>query len=412
MENENTDTLYDQVYEWSQSKAKHANIGIDTKGVREVETQMRVYGRRLKEARRFYLDDDFVATALEMSRDLDRLQYWINLARLPYENIWIEFDARQKVLSSWVQGHLHNNVAPSTPPDLTDVSPAIGWLLHQTNEDTGAWVASQFSPVANNKGVLHEGEITTTPVAWICSPEGDATLPLRAPDKLTLLHKLLPLYTEHVANMGIGATTSNAYDGKSCVILPWVANRLGVAVEPIWNMAFNSILIGTKMHVQEKHLKEDLARHITYILREDIGIMRFMIAVLALLNAAPNVKHVPVKQQGFRRKGLKRLEYLGHSKIILELPKRKTIKVLYGALDYASHERRRLRGHMVRGHFRQVEHGKARIVCDHIPTLVENGLGICLQCERLIRWIPSHPRGDATLGWVTHDYEIKASDNV
>jgi hypothetical protein len=44
-----------------------------------------------------------------------------------------------------------------------------------------------------------------------------------------------------------------------------------------------------------------------------------------------------------------------------------------------------------------------------MPTIVEHGLGMCENCEMLIRWIKVHKRGDPELGMVEHDlYEVTA----
>jgi hypothetical protein len=76
--------------------------------------------------------------------------------------------------------------------------------------------------------------------------------------------------------------------------------------------------------------------------------------------------------------------------------------------DYFKHESARRRRHKVRGHWRVIEKGKRLPVpCNHRPTMVEGGVGICLACERLIRWIPWFMRGDASLGFVEQDYTVE-----
>lgn len=409
--------FYDNVQTWTQGKAAKANVAFRTAGMETVEAQMRLYGQRLTKAKRFHLDNNFVATALELSRDLDRLQYWVNLARLPYEDVWIEFDPRFKVQESWNQGHYHHpDWHNPEPPDLDQVSPEMGILFHQTNADSGAWDATIFGIVTG--GALSHGQVTPTPVQWICAPEGSALLPVQ---HKRLIQKLFPIFTQDTANVGIGATMEGL--GDQYIILDWVANRIACALEPTWYAGMQEHLATVpefptskavrnaieQVEASVKFVDDTLTDHLLYVLHEDRGIMRFIIAVLALMSNAAEVRQVVVPAAGHRGLPGKRLPYLGHSTITLDLPRRKPIRVFAKELDVASALRRHNRAHTVRGHFRMVEHGKGGFRCDHVPTMVENGLGICLRCERLIRWIPNHVRGDAELGWVTHDYEVTST---
>lgn len=419
-------TLADDVLAWTFGKPSEANIMLEPRNSNvAVASHMRSIRNRVKSARRFYLDDEFVETALDISRDLDRLQHWVNLARLPYENVWIEFNAQAKVLASWKQGHFQENISDIVPiysqegkPDLKDVPEKFGFLITQLDADSGMWASENFAPVAGGK--LDKGKITTIPLSWVLSPEGDATLPLKSPlgkeyhqirQMFGTYNKLLGLHEKGFENAG--ALGISAFDpvSQQFALLPWMNNRIALCMEP---MHLHSLADYLKIHdneAQNASVTEQLVRHLWYVLKEDRGIMRFLISVLALMNNAPNIKRIPVANPGHRQTRGRNLEYLGHSIVTLDLPKKKTITVLTKALDFASNERRRNRGHEVRGHFRQIERGKAPLAyrCEHVPTLVENGVGICMRCERMIRWIPSHARGDAELGWVTHEYNVVTS---
>src|SRR5215472_13022975 len=50
------------------------------------------YRALLRQAMRFRLDDDFVRLATNMSHDYDRLIQMNDLAELPYDVAWFEFD--------------------------------------------------------------------------------------------------------------------------------------------------------------------------------------------------------------------------------------------------------------------------------------------------------------------------------
>lgn len=135
-----------------------------------------------------------------------------------------------------------------------------------------------------------------------------------------------------------------------------------------------------------------------------------IVIILALLAEAPNIKESVKPKEGFRYKGMYKLPYFSHSIIRLKLPKKKPVRYVMRLIDKASDNARKLRAHTVRGHFRQIERGKPLpYPCKHEPVMVENGLGMCKKCERMIRWVPSHTRGDSSIGWVYHDYRIESS---
>jgi hypothetical protein len=108
------------------------------------------------------------------------------------------------------------------------------------------------------------------------------------------------------------------------------------------------------------------------------GELRYVWALLASINDLP-VGIAPVtRSRGFiaRRNYQK---FMGYSTITLNLPKRMTEKRLARILVSIS----RRRAHEVRGHFKRVGKDKVR------------------------KWIKEHVRGDASLGWVTHNYLVK-----
>jgi hypothetical protein len=108
--------------------------------------------------------------------------------------------------------------------------------------------------------------------------------------------------------------------------------------------------------------------------------LRYAWAFLASLNQAP-ITRLPVRAQGgFVARGSYR-KYLDHTLITIKLPPSKIMKAARAIAKVISGPRI---GHTVRGHWRK----------DHW----HDGEQI---------WIKEHQRGDASLGFVTHDYWIK-----
>lgn len=113
---------------------------------------------------------------------------------------------------------------------------------------------------------------------------------------------------------------------------------------------------------------------------ESIGDARFLVAILAMINSVPISS--TVTQTGGRRVGRKgRVSaYLGHTTVTIEYPHKEVRLKLRQALT----EQAKRRAHMVRGHWRHYKNPERRV------------------------WIAPHQRGDASIGFVTHDYNVTA----
>ena len=106
---------------------------------------------------------------------------------------------------------------------------------------------------------------------------------------------------------------------------------------------------------------------------------------------------------------MNQLPYFGSSVISLAIPAEDRLAYARKALDKAARqEAQRRRLHTVRGHWHVVDAKPVTHLCRHFPTMVEDGLAVCERCERLVRWIESHERGDPTVGIVDHRYEVTA----
>lgn len=211
-------------------------------------------------------------------------------------------------------------------------------------------------------------------------------------------------WPSHLAGIGMGLATASG-DGIAFVNEPWIQDSLALALEPSWRVRLAAGASGAKN--DPAHDTETIAS-LQRLVREEAGIIRFVATVLAMLAAAPDVERIAAPFGGHRYAGGRKVPLLGHNTVSIKLPKKKPQRYLVGELYKAARDRRRHRAHEVRGHFRMIERGKLLPRrCDHHPTMVENGVGICLRCERLIRWIAPHNRGDLGLGWIDHDYILE-----
>jgi hypothetical protein len=105
--------------------------------------------------------------------------------------------------------------------------------------------------------------------------------------------------------------------------------------------------------------------------------MRYMWALLSTINTLPVSNKFVAASKGYVAKGRYR-RFVDHSVVTLNVPETRYRRIAAHAIAVA-----RRRAHEVRGHWRKDWRHPG---------------------ERL--WIAEHQRGDASLGFVTHDYEV------
>src|SRR5262249_33787458 len=139
--------------------------------------------------------------------------------------------------------------------------------------------------------------------------------------------------------------------------------------------------------------------------RELSGVLRWIVCLLACINELPRDVRPVATRPGKRPVGLHMLPYLRHSNLSLRLPRDNRVVWAPRQLDKSFRNAQRAQ-HGVMGHWRVIERGKSTHICRHLPTMVEEGVGICERCEMLVRWIDAHTRGDPALGIVEHTYDV------
>jgi len=119
-------------------------------------------------------------------------------------------------------------------------------------------------------------------------------------------------------------------------------------------------------------------------------------ALLATVNDLPvTIEHI-VPSKGYISRGQYK-KFLKHSIIHLTVPETRWRKLV---LKTSAILRRR--AHQVRGHWRRDWRNPLTPTCEH----VFNEELVCTRCHGHKIWIAEHQRGDASLGFVTHDYDV------
>lgn len=133
------------------------------------------------------------------------------------------------------------------------------------------------------------------------------------------------------------------------------------------------------------------------------GCMRRVWALLATLNDVPAIATEVRQAKGFVAKGRYRT-FLDHKTLTINIPQKSYTKVARNLIALA-----RRRAHQVRGHFRVDWRNPPSKRCS---AFLANGIhawdtnNTCTVCRGHRLVIPEHQRGDASLGFVTHDYAV------
>lgn len=143
-------------------------------------------------------------------------------------------------------------------------------------------------------------------------------------------------------------------------------------------------------------------RALETLLREFIGELRFVWALLAAINDTPLATRNIAADGGYVARGRYR-KFLDHTTISIILPRGRDATTVAREII----ERMRRRRHDVRGHWRDDWRFPGAPGCEH-DWLDTGDTLICQrpECGKRRMWIHEHARGDASLGFVRHDYAV------
>lgn len=340
------------------------------------ERQMLQYRMWIRQARRFVISDSMSDLVVQASLRLDKMPLWIVLARIPFDVCWFEIDNHQHILS------LQRHSTLGHPVNLDEVARKTGWLLVRDKPHPTRWFAFEFASLAPTEDDLIVGRRDRSDIvvpglaAYVLDPDGHPGSPALGGlgiKPLSVEVPALPAYIEHVL-WGIN-------DPRGNVMAPeWALHRINAFMEPLLRTKYRHPFNRSKTYQMDRFIQTQMV--------ENRGIMRFIVTLLAAVNDVPVLYKDVEARPGHAKTRLKKVPYLSHQVITIKAPKAKPVEWLIKKLDGAAGSRKKR--HEVRGHWRVLINRKTRVVQGRT-------------------WIPSHQRGDASLGYVKHDYIIEPS---
>jgi hypothetical protein len=391
------------------------------------------YRQWLRQAHRFVIDDDMVEKIVEVSsaRNTDpnmdkeeKKRRFVNtiketgerihLARLPYPVMWFEYDNHVRIGAILKHGTFND------PFGGYDAIPKRnGYLLVRDPVVETRYVIFIFSGNCDGKDDPRYDVIrpisfmvdTDGPLAYDANIHGARTLATCAFGERSRLDeylKKIPNATKEfnealvpTAMMPLGYPLS-AYE-----MVPY-RHQVYAATSLITQRYIDHLVRNyhdTGYDIQEK--VKILTNVCQENLRESSGDVRFVATFLAMLNNVPVIT-TAMKVTGQRHVGHRKFAaYLSYSRITLKLPKRNPVQYVDRTLRNAYGETRK--AHEVRGHWCH-DHSSGRLTCDHVYGRMDRpNHEQCVRCGSHRWWRHEHVRGDASKGWVKHDYVVEPS---
>lgn len=363
----------------------------------------------LENARRFIADEPMSAFMADLSTQaftkgevakgmVARIADSLRLqARLPHPTIWIEYHLREYQRRSMElrnQTHLNPDESPLRE----------GWLIQQHPSIRTAYLMHSFtcSDIPDYKGM----NVWTFPFAfgWCCD---DSALPWESIFDKTW--KPEAILAEGVLPSESKWSGERPKNGKMGFV-----GKSGKKLAP--HVCVSSMLYGHGSYHRDNvdcvksPLIEDPASfpgasdYYTYLFTEWAGVMRRAWSLLATIDNLP-VSYAAIRQSKGFLGGHRIRRYLDYHTITLRIPERKDARVLARESIAVAHRKR----HNVRAHWRDDWRHPPNEKCAHIWEMVGDDPDTiyCTECNGRQFQIHEHERGDASLGWVYHDYDLK-----
>ena len=294
-------------------------------------------------------------------------------ARLPHESVWIEYDSRAYHRRSAVLYPQAEHV-----PD-NEVAEREGWLIQQHPAIPTACMMHIF---VYEQRAVKGSRAWTFPwaYAWV---NDDSPLPW------------------HTTLETTGAYTQP--DGTSAKI--W-ASEVVVGLIGYRNERVGCVRSPLLSHdVLERDETGKISDAYMTALTEWQGVVRRAWALLATLDHLPLGFGEIRQSKGFLARGRIR-KFLDHQTITLNIPAKKDTRVIARQAVAQAHRKR----HEVRGHWRDDWRNPPSKRCpQHLWVTADDEADhiVCELCRGRQIYIHKHERGDASLGYVTHDYALK-----
>lgn len=326
-------------------------------------------------ARKFVLDDDMSAFVSDLSyaclpatssekRIRDMLESQRAGARLPFPLTWIEMNMKARIHRAKEYGAFATGYRG---PDR------VGWLMFRHPQNEHAFLSvhccSQSMDPKNNDLMIDVPSAAPLAYAWV-TDESAIPWPTLHPTSLD---------EDRVAQWLLGIGAYNKF-----------GNRVGFVHAPYSPKELRSLMAN--------------AAAVSSALREQAGDIRSIWAFLSTLNDIPTLRSSVMPTKGHMVGGGYR-KFVEHTVLSLRVPQKVNRRSLARQIGRAA----RRRAHPVRGHWRLDHRILPAALCEHVWKDEEAG-NYCTICKGRRLWIAEHQRGDASLGFVLHDYSVQRGD--
>jgi hypothetical protein len=326
--------------------------------------------RELIESQRFSLDTKAVWEIVDRSDlNIKHLMDRVQLAHLPFDKIWLEYNQHDKIEANFYAGR-------GPRPDMEAVAPLAGFLMKRLDDRPNAWVAQKIQAQSEAQILPKHG---CDMFEYIF--DGGSVYPIANIDghRTVLNDGFFSSSPEDIATTLWGGAALHKENDP----LDEALNKGSLGLNSFWRAQFESSAAKNVLNKAEyiKTLVENLEGQ----MMEMVGELRFLVTALAVMNEVPIIISDDVRPARLTfLAGGKMQPYLSHRTVSINVPaikkKQKTVEeILYEA---GSKKRR----HKVRRHRRTYLNADGSI--------------------KNIKWIEEHERGDAALGYVTHDYDV------
>lgn len=340
---------------------------------RTLEPSMKMLRKRLTMARRFHLSDEFVVEATRKADSLTPWEAWeaLQVAKLPFEHMWIEFDNQKRLAYAEDEDYVDPERAiprggfllSRTPGESMLMTGYLGGGGGRTLTQMAAFlVGGDVERAARSAKVLGEEQIYMFNKLGMLRDRGDA---------FAHGYEMTPWHFGEWSDKEEGT-----YICEPSAITRMLASKTRILVEPFfwnWWLGFDKVL-------DEENSRQAYASS----LADQRGDVRFVVAMLAMINLVPiKYTYKPSKPTSDGYQG-KDKPYLDYQVVEIEAGRQKVINVVNHAFR-AIREKAKKRAHEVRGHMRVYHKGTPK---------------------EFRVWIKEHQRGDASLGFVRQTWEV------
>lgn len=402
-------SLYDALHIWTFGQGGSRFVRHDSRFEREWAASKLQLRMALRQAKRFVLDDDFVRAAVRQAAvQPQKMLNLMHLANLPFDKCWFEYSNDARVA---MQAELGSGEA------TTDKLGPAGVLMERVHPDNpGAYRISHAGLVADQ---IVQGALAVDPDC----PIAPAGFIIDTAGLNPYLHKAensplnVDMDTPAVRNMEAmmrGMGWGYFKPGTDPRTLQYNAGeelmrRGGFKLEQRFFSILCAIAVRADVLNKEKTVSpgsasHNLLQHFRNDVMESRGNLRFYTAVLAMINNCPiTYKHRPAK--GFMRARLRNVPYLDSHTVTIHADSARVHTIVDRAIkaEISRHNKR----HDVRGHWALAEYGHGGRACRHEPVERDGAYALCGKCAKLIVWRDHYERGDASLGFVQHNYEVR-----